>query len=405
MTLENIIQKGKKVGLALGASLVLLLADNCQKNQIYAQSRQEENYIPVKQELRISEVPLWRIFEGDGIIADLTVSDNGKNFVFEYRQKEKSDIYFLEQGKEDVLNLTYQLGRGFHREPDCNYWGNKIVFSSKIGDSKEEIYLADLERKILYNVSNNEEADFQPTIDSEGEKIAFTSERDKKSEIYLVYLEDSEPKTLINFSNDQRSWDYQSNISGNGEKIIFVKENERQSLCLKDIKSEKEEILEEHGNKWYANPKLSYDGTRVVWSTSKGAATTKKKIFLKDVLTGDKIKKLSGFGNSERPSIDDKGRFISWLNSKFSLTSNERVYEILIADTKAGKTKEVERYYLGERVGSEFYLYRKGIKTTNYFFKIAPSGEFIGIITERDGNIVYSVDNPHLRKAVPLMKK
>lgn len=403
MTLENLIKKSKKFGLALGASLSLMLADNYNRNQIYAQSPQieEENYSPIEQELKTFEIPLWRVLSGEGIVGGLGVSGNGKAIVFEYRQKEKSDIYWLEIGNENILNLTYEMGEGFYRDPDVDEEGFKITFSGRLKEQKnEEVYYVDLEKKLLFNISNNEASDFQPSISADAKKIAFTSERDKKSDIYLVSFENSEPKKIINFSDDKRSWNYYPCISGNGKEIVFAKEHDRQSVCLKNVESNEEKILEESGSKWYLNPQINYDGTRVVWSRSKSLSTTKKTIFLDDVLVGNKIK-LSSWKNSERPSIDSDGRYVSWLeNPKFGKDP-----KIIVADTKSGKIKEIEKYYLGELEGSELYLSREGIKSTNYFFKIAPNGHFIGIITSRDGKIVYNVQNPHLWKRTPLMKE
>ncbi|MDP2673258.1 MAG: hypothetical protein Q8O84_05595 [Nanoarchaeota archaeon] len=396
MNLEKLINKGKKFGVALGTSLVLLANAGYQNNNAYSQSVKETS--PVQEiktfgfpekDLKVIEIPFWRIAYSEGITAELDISGNNKVIVFEHRQEEKSDIFLANIGSEEAIKLD--LGPGFHREPSIDYRGRKIVFSSKTLDSEEEIYLADLDKMKLINLSNHPDADFQPSIDDNGEKVIFTSERNKKSEIYLVQLKKSKPEKLINFSNDKKSWYYFPQISGNGKKVVYAKEDARQSIWVKETENPYEEkLLEENHNSWYMDPQISRDGTRIAWTrVKKQESSNKKKVFLADIVTGDNFE-ISNGENSERPSISANGEYIAWLEGSAIIGE----YEIKVQDTK---TRKIEKLGISLPSGllKNEYLFKEGVQSTNHFFRISPDGKFLGIFLPHESGAIYGIGNPH----------
>jgi TolB protein len=73
--------------------------------------------------------------------------------------------------------------------PDSNLmWspnGKQLIFdSSRSGDY--EIYVADVEKGIVRNLTHNVSADFRPAWSPDGRQIAFTSDRDDDLEIYVM---------------------------------------------------------------------------------------------------------------------------------------------------------------------------------------------------------------------------
>ncbi|MBI2004375.1 PD40 domain-containing protein [Candidatus Pacearchaeota archaeon] len=309
--------------------------------------------------------------------------------VFEHRQEEKSDIFLANIGSEEAIKL--ELGPGFHREPSIDYRGRNIVFSSETDSSKGEIYLADLDKMKLINLSNHPDADFQPSIDDNGEKVVFTSERNKKSEIYLVQLKKSKPEKLINFSNDKKSWYYFPQISGNGKNVVYAKEDARQSIWVKETENPyASKPLEEDHNYWYMDPQISRDGTRIAWTrVKKQESSNKKKIFLADIVTGDKFE-ISNGENSERPSISANGEYIAWLEGS-AIIGN---YEIKVQDTKTGKIEKLGKSLSSELLKNE-YLSRDGVNSTTHFFRISPDGKFLGIFLPHESGAIYGIGNPH----------
>src|SRR3989344_6040977 len=347
MPLENILKTAKKTALTLAASAMFFTGINYQNNNAYSQSVKKTKTQPVQEvknskfpekDLKVVEIPFWRIVYSEGIPAEVRISGNNKVMVFEHRQEEKSDIFLANIGSEEAIKLD--LGSGFHREPSIDYKGRNIVFSSETDTSKGEIWLADLDKMKLINLSNHPDADFQPSIDDNGEKVIFTSERNKKSELYLVQLKKSKPEKLINFSNDKKSWYYFPQISGNGKNVVYAKEDARQSIWVKETENPYgEKMLEEH---------------------------------------------------SERPSISANGEYLAWLEGSSIIGE----YKIKVQDTKTRKIKKLGISLPSGLLENE-YLSRDGVNSTNHFFRISPDGKFLGIFLPHESGAIYGIGNPH----------
>ena len=398
MPLENILKTAKKTALTLAASAMFFTGINYQNNNAYSQSVKKTKTQPVQEvknskfpekDLKVVEIPFWRIVYSEGIPAEVRISGNNKVMVFEHRQEEKSDIFLANIGSEEAIKLD--LGSGFHREPSIDYKGRNIVFSSETDTSKGEIWLADLDKMKLINLSNHPDADFQPSIDDNGEKVIFTSERNKKSEIYLVQLKKSKPEKLINFSNDKKSWYYFPQISGNGKNVVYAKEDARQSIWVKETENPYgEKMLEEHSNYWYMDSQISRDGTRIAWTrVKKQESSNKKKIFLADIVTGDNFE-ISNGENSERPSISANGEYLAWLEGSSIIGE----YKIKVQDTKTRKIKKLGISLPSGLLENE-YLSRDGVNSTNHFFRISPDGKFLGIFLPHESGAIYGIGNPH----------
>ena len=94
-----------------------------------------------------------------------------------------------------------------------------IVFSAKDEGDDLEIYLVDIFKKAPNPVklTNNNAQDFDPVWSPDGSKIAFVSDRDGRSDIFIMNSDGSNPFNLTNsvFEDLSPAW------SPDGKKIVF----------------------------------------------------------------------------------------------------------------------------------------------------------------------------------------
>jgi Tol biopolymer transport system component len=142
--------------------------------------------------------------------------------------------------------------------------GKKVLFQAGFRENK--IYLVDLEKKSLTNLSTSQGEDFYPSFSFDGKKIVFISNPDDKTELYLMNPDGSNRTQLTYDGMDKRF----PTFSPDGNQIIFVakqpSEDERYLelyvLDLKEkigkdkLKQRIEEILTRLEGKKYNNLSL-----------------------------------------------------------------------------------------------------------------------------------------------------
>jgi len=95
--------------------------------------------------------------------------------------------------------------------------GGKIAFCSD-RDGNSEIYVMDADGKNQVNLTQNGAGDYDSAWSPDGEKIAFSSERDGNYEIYVMDADGSNVRRITNHPAD----DYSLTWSPDGKKIAFV---------------------------------------------------------------------------------------------------------------------------------------------------------------------------------------
>lgn len=89
-----------------------------------------------------------------------------------------------------------------NNEPYDRLWGwtpnsRQVAFLSE-RDGNSEIYLADVETGDLLNLTNSPAFDAFPAFSPDGSQVAFVSERDGNREIYLAAMDGANPENLTN---------------------------------------------------------------------------------------------------------------------------------------------------------------------------------------------------------------
>ena len=94
----------------------------------------------------------------------------------------------------------------------------QIVFVS-LRDGNHEIFVMNADGSDQTNLSNNDANDFNPTWSPDGEKIAFTSDRENGNfDIYVMNAADGSGQTRL---TDNPGDDFNPTWSPDGEKIAF----------------------------------------------------------------------------------------------------------------------------------------------------------------------------------------
>lgn len=125
------------------------------------------------------------------------------------------EIYIMNadgSGKTRLTNNNYA-----DWSPSLSPDGTKIAFVST-RDGNREIYVMSADGSGQTNLTNNAASDDYPSWSSDGTKIAFVSQRDGKNNIYVVNVDGSGQTRL---TNDTTENDYNPSCSPTGTKIAF----------------------------------------------------------------------------------------------------------------------------------------------------------------------------------------
>jgi Tol biopolymer transport system component len=131
-----------------------------------------------------------------------------------------------------------------------------------------------------YNLTNNDLNESGPVYSPDGSKIAFESDRDGGSEIFVMNADGTNP---TNLTNDPTSADYSPEWSPNGNKIAY-ESNASGNFDISVMKadgSEKKRLTTTTTGE--ALPAFSPDGKKIAFVRNRGSNT---EIFAKNLSTG-----------------------------------------------------------------------------------------------------------------------
>lgn len=123
-------------------------------------------------------------------------------------------------------------------------------------DGQDDVWLIDLERETMLNISVDPAIDGSPCLAQGGRLVLFSSERDRRRSIYLADVEDS---TLVRISEEgqgTRPW-----ITEDGSKVFFALEG---ALWKKDMKTGREAMILSSEEENVRVASISSDGRRAL---------------------------------------------------------------------------------------------------------------------------------------------
>jgi Tol biopolymer transport system component len=146
---------------------------------------------------------------------DLVWSPDGKQLAYSvYRDETIVEIYVMDvedalQGVAVSQQLTDSPAFTWNLVTSWSPDGSRLAFSSD-RDGNTEIYLMNVDGSNVVRLTNNLASDTQPDWSPDGKQIAFTSDRDGNTEIYVLDVEeailstgDANVKRLTNYRGDE----------------------------------------------------------------------------------------------------------------------------------------------------------------------------------------------------------
>ncbi len=160
--------------------------------------------------------------------------------------------YFYPDGKSVLYASTHLVENACPPKPDKKKYGNRYIWPL---DVNMDIFQADLNGKILKQLTNTKGYDAEATISPKGDRMVFTSVRNGDLDLYTMDLKGKKIKQITNtLGYDGGAW-----FSPDGSKIIW---RASRPTTPDEIKEYKELLAENlvaptHMEVWIANA----DGT------------------------------------------------------------------------------------------------------------------------------------------------
>jgi Tol biopolymer transport system component len=142
---------------------------------------------------------------------------------------------FLKDGKHIIYASTHQGSEACPPVPDRTTYGNRYIWP--LYDSYD-IFMADLNGKIVKQLTKSPGYDAEGTISPDGKSMVFTSMRDGDLELYVMDLKSGKTKRVTNMLGyDGGAW-----YSPNGKKLIWRASRPKTEEEIKEYK----ELLKEN---------------------------------------------------------------------------------------------------------------------------------------------------------------
>ncbi len=171
--------------------------------------------------------------------------------------------YFTKDGKHIIYASTHEGGDDCPPVPDRAKYGNKYIWPLY---NTYDIFMADLNGKIVKQLTNSKGYDAEATISPDGKKMVYTSTKDGDLELYIMDLKSGKEKRITNMVGyDGGAW-----FSRDGKKLIWRASRPRTTEEIKEYKDLLAEDLVAPTNMevWIANA----DGSNARQVTSLGQA-------------------------------------------------------------------------------------------------------------------------------------
>lgn len=156
--------------------------------------------------------------------------------------------YFFPDGKSVLYGSTHMDSKDCPPKPDRTKYGNKYIWPI---DVTMDIFQADLNGKIIKQLTNTKGYDAEATISPKGDRMVFTSTRDGDLDLYTMDLKGKNVKRITNtLGYDGGAW-----FSPDGKKIIWRASRPTTEAEIKEYKELYAEnlVAPTHMEVWIAN--------------------------------------------------------------------------------------------------------------------------------------------------------
>jgi TolB protein len=171
--------------------------------------------------------------------------------------------FFTKDGKHIIYASTHLGADSCPPVPDRKKYGNKYIWP--LYDSYD-IFMADLNGKIVKQLTNSKGYDAEATLSPDGKKMIYTSDKDGDIDLYVMDLKTGKEKRITNtLGYDGGAW-----FSPDGKKIIWRASRPKTDAEVKEYKDLLAENL---------------------------VAPTNMEVFVSD-LDGNNVKQVTSFGNA-----------------------------------------------------------------------------------------------------------
>ena len=249
----------------------------------------------------------------------------------------------------------------------------RIAFSSD-REGNSEIYVMDNDGGNPQNLTNHPDSDFHPSWSPDGKRIAFMSRRDQvpfkhgiTAEIYVMDAGGGNPQRLTNNPHA----DYHPSWSPDGKQIAFASRRDGNiDIYVIDVDGGNEQRLTNNPLYDYS-PSWSPDGERIVFNARREGHFKKDfdltyEIYVMDADGGNEQRLTENRKNDFSPSWSPDGKRIAFASDRKGDFLN---YEIYVMDTDGGNLQRLTEN-----------------RHDDWFPSWSPDGERIAFMSERDGN-------------------
>ncbi|MGZ8509488.1 MAG: TolB family protein [Chitinophagaceae bacterium] len=162
----------------------------------------------------------------------------GENFEYKMVSTGKGRTtcpYFTKDGKHIIYASTHLGADTCPPVPDRKKYGNKYIWP--LYDSYD-IFMADLNGKIIKQLTNAKGYDAEPTLSPDGKKMIYTSDKDGDIDLYIMDLKSGKEEKVTNtLGYDGGAW-----FSPDGKRIIWRASRPETEEEIKEYK----DLLGEH---------------------------------------------------------------------------------------------------------------------------------------------------------------
>jgi prepilin-type processing-associated H-X9-DG protein len=142
--------------------------------------------------------------------------------------------------------------------------GGKIAFDTD-RDGNSEIYLMNPDGSNPINLTNNPANDGSPDLSANGNRVAFTSDRDGNYEIYLMNADGTQPTNLTN----NPAFDGQASLNADGSRVVFTSLRDGNQEIY-SMNADGSNLINLTNNPALdQQPSFSADGSKIVFSSAR----------------------------------------------------------------------------------------------------------------------------------------